>query len=354
MARGRWGGGSGFGDALRRGFGEGASFFSFALTLFTLWGIRVRLHLVFILYLVFEALGTLIPDRPGIELVGPLLVALFVLVLLHEFGHCLACRWVGGEADEIVMWPLGGLAMCRPPHDWRANLITTVGGPAVNAVIFPITTAVIWVLAGSPASAFFWPFSEGAVSNANFEFQEASGLPSLLAYSIFAVHLANATLLLFNVLLPMYPMDGGRILHAVVWSRTDDATGRRVAATVGIVCAVVLALFAMTIARDGSGGVTLIAIAFFCGLSSYMELRQLREEGGPLYGPGVGYAAPEFQAAQPSKRDLKREAREREEAEAREAELDRILEKISVSGMGSLTRAEKKFLEKASDKNRRG
>ena len=57
---------------------------------------------------------------------------LFLSILLHEFGHCFAARSVDGDATEVLLWPLGGLAYCDVPHTPRANLITALGGPAVN------------------------------------------------------------------------------------------------------------------------------------------------------------------------------------------------------------------------------
>src|SRR5205814_2483962 len=60
---------------------------------------------------------------------------LVVSILLHEFGHVFAARSVDGDAAEILMWPLGGLAYCDVPHTPRANLITAAGGPAVNLLL---------------------------------------------------------------------------------------------------------------------------------------------------------------------------------------------------------------------------
>src|SRR4029077_17752061 len=60
---------------------------------------------------------------------------LFLSVLAHEFGHCFGARYVNGDAREILMWPLGGLASVDVPHTPRANFITTVCGPAVNLVL---------------------------------------------------------------------------------------------------------------------------------------------------------------------------------------------------------------------------
>ena len=67
--------------------------------------------------------------------VAVILGLMFLSVLLHEFGHCFAARRVDGDADEILLWPLGGLARCDVPNTAWANFILAAGGPAVNLVL---------------------------------------------------------------------------------------------------------------------------------------------------------------------------------------------------------------------------
>src|SRR5262245_17931140 len=62
-------------------------------------------------------------------------LALFLIVLLHEFGHALACRQVGGEAERIMLWPLGGIASVKPPQRPAAVLWSIAAGPLVNLVL---------------------------------------------------------------------------------------------------------------------------------------------------------------------------------------------------------------------------
>src|ERR1700753_1788980 len=79
-------------------------------------------------------------------------LALFLIVLLHEFGHALACRQVGGRANRIVLWPLGGVAFVQPPPRPGATLWSIAAGPLVNVVLVPITLAA-WAI----ARAYGWP-----------------------------------------------------------------------------------------------------------------------------------------------------------------------------------------------------
>src|SRR6185295_17965259 len=69
-------------------------------------------------------------------------LSLFVIVLMHEFGHSLACRQVGGQADQIVLWPLGGVAYVDPPQRPGATLWSIAAGPLVNVALVPVLTAL--------------------------------------------------------------------------------------------------------------------------------------------------------------------------------------------------------------------
>src|SRR5579872_1049424 len=72
-------------------------------------------------------------------------LALFLIVLTHEFGHALACRQVGGTADQIVLWPLGGVAYVDPPPRPGATLWSISAGPLVNVALVPILSVlVLW------------------------------------------------------------------------------------------------------------------------------------------------------------------------------------------------------------------
>ena len=108
---------------------------SWSIPLFRAFGIQVKLHILYIIITLAMLLRVYTQSSSKGHLAEFALiwvVMLFVIVLLHEFGHCFAARKVDGEADEILMWPLGGLAYCNVPHTPRANLITTAGGPLVN------------------------------------------------------------------------------------------------------------------------------------------------------------------------------------------------------------------------------
>src|SRR5450755_3657144 len=86
-------------------------------------------------------------------------LALFLIVTIHEFGHALACRQVGGRANQIVLWPLGGVAYVDPPPRPGATLWSIAAGPLVNVVLLPILFGI-----GLLSRSFGWA---AATSNAD-------------------------------------------------------------------------------------------------------------------------------------------------------------------------------------------
>src|ERR1700682_6554747 len=108
-----------------------------ALRLFRFAGIQVYLHFSWFIVAAFEV--TQFSKRYQSPIWGLLeYLALFLIVLLHAFGHAFACRQTGGEADRIILWPLGGIAFVNPPPRPGAYLWSMAGGPLVNVILFPI------------------------------------------------------------------------------------------------------------------------------------------------------------------------------------------------------------------------
>jgi len=333
-----------FRSALLRVFGDGENPFSWAVTLYRAWGIRVRLHIFFIIYVVVKLIASFSPATIGWPYMLAMLASLWVLVLLHEYGHCLAARRVGGEADEIILWPLGGLAMVRPPHDWRSHLITVLAGPGVNLALWPLLGLAVLAATAEPGFVVFSPFALGTT------FSQVAVGHGWWVLALWWLYTVNAVLFLFNMLVPMYPMDAGRVVHSLIWRRSGEEQATRIATTVGLVAAGVLAVIGIV------GNETLfLALAVFGGLTCYFEkrqslFRQTAGDGIPGYDFSRGYAGMPGDESPPgpSKRDLKRLERERAEQE----ELDRLLAKIAEEGMQSLTRKERKWLDRTSAKRR--
>ena len=137
-------------------------------------------------------------------------VALFAIVLTHEFGHALACRSVGGTADTIMLWPLGGVAYVNPPQRPGATLWSIAAGPLVNvALALPLTVA--------------WKAAQAS----NLQ----DSMPNVY-HLIVAVLITDIVLLVFNIL-PIYPLDGGQILRSLLWFPLGRARSLLVASFLG-------------------------------------------------------------------------------------------------------------------------
>ena len=328
--------------ALRRVFGDGEDPMAWGFTLYRAWGIRVRIHLLFIVFLVARLIFTLPQDGIGRDFMLWLLGALFVLVLLHEYGHCIACRRVGGEADDIMMWPLGGLASCAPPHEWRAHLIMVLGGPAVNAALLPVLGAGVWIATRDFGLVVFNPFDPGTALGALKTPPTEVGTVGAQHWwltALWSAHYANLVLLLFNMLVPMFPMDAARVVQAVLWRRVGYDRSMLLTLTVGLAAAAVLAVVAVVVNET-----MLLAIALFGGVVCYMERRRLQFAGS------ASMAFPE--GPDDDELETRREAKAEKKRESEQVELDRILAKISDGGMESLSAGEKRTLKRATHHRR--
>jgi Zn-dependent protease len=138
-------------------------------------------------------------------------LALFLIVTMHEFGHALACRQVGGTADHIVLWPLGGVAYVNPPQRPGATLWSIAAGPLVNVLLL-----VILLVTGTLSHGAAWLVA-------------SPDLRALLR-SIWDINLG---LLIFN-LLPIYPLDGGQILRSLLWFVLGRARSLMAATMIGL------------------------------------------------------------------------------------------------------------------------
>lgn len=336
----------GGGGRWREGVGRAFSGnpFSWAFTLYRAWGIRVRVHFFYIIWVIIKMLQSMPQGQLGAAYMGIILASLFVLVLLHEYGHCIVCRRVGGEADDILMWPLGGLASCRPPFAWRAHLWTTIGGPAVNAILVVPLGALVMLLGGRWESVVFNPFDLGPV---------VGGLGGSWALiTAWSFYFTNWSLLAFNVLLPMYPMDGGRILQALLWARLGHIRATRIVVKMGFGAAITLFLFAVVFEQG-----VLMAIACFGGFACFQEWQQLKMmgDGDEAWRGGSGDTQEDVRrAVQQSERQRKKREAERRAAEDEQAQVDVLLDKIKDQGMQSLSAKERRFLEEATKRARGG
>jgi Zn-dependent protease len=224
-----------------------------SIRIFRLLGIDVYLSWYWLLVPIFGR--DLLPADSGVSLLWYVVeyVVLFGIVLTHEFGHALACRQVGGEANQIILWPLGGVAYVSPPQRPGAMLWSIAAGPLVNVALVPVFS-VFWL-----CSHFLgW--------------QET--LPEIHAF-LGAIWGLNLGLLIFNML-PIYPLDGGQILRSLLWFFVGRANSLLIASIIGFVgvfsAAILIALFW---ASGGAGSAAWLAVMdFFVAMNCWSGMRQ--------------------------------------------------------------------------------
>jgi Zn-dependent protease len=226
-------------------------------------GIGVYIHATFLFLIAWIGLTEWIATRSlGGMLIGILFTLLiFVSVVLHEFGHALAARRYGIRTNDITLYPIGGVARLeRMPEEPRQELWIALAGPAVNLMI----AAFLYIGLGL-ANALL-PL--GALSLAG------SSLAERLAVT-------NLTLLAFN-LLPAFPLDGGRVLRALLALRMDYLRATQLAARIGQGLAIVLGLAGFFV------NPFLVMIAFFIWIAAAQEAAMVRQRyswGGMPYTP---------------------------------------------------------------------
>src|SRR6185295_19070919 len=251
-----------------------------SIKLFRLAGIQVYLHwswLLLIIYFFSVRAGSYASHSwAALEYFG-----LFAIVLMHEFGHALACRSVGGKADQIVLWPLGGVAYVDPPQRPGATLWSIAAGPLVNVVLLPVLT-VLGVLSRNLGWADAMPNAHGLLR---------------------ALWFINFWLLIFNML-PIYPLDGGQILRSLLWFVLGRARSLMVASIVGfvgvagLVCVAALAYLALPDARGQA--VWLVVLCAFILMNCWGGLLHARVLARVARLPRHdGFACPACQSAPP-------------------------------------------------------
>jgi len=218
-------------------------------------GIQVRIHATFVLLLgLYAWMGYLSGGLEGARTVVVLMLLLFLCVLLHEFGHAFAARAFGIRTPDITLLPIGGIARLEkmPTSPWQ-EFIIAVAGPAVNVLI----VAVLHVFTrGMPSWDQLFridPENQG------------------VAMSLLKL---NCGLIAFNMI-PAFPMDGGRVLRALLATRMRHSLATLAAARVGQGIAVLFALAGLI--HGGVSMLMIIAVFIFLGAQQELVYARMRE-----------------------------------------------------------------------------
>jgi Zn-dependent protease len=216
-------------------------------------GIDIKLHLSFFFLLIWVGVPVLISGGSISDMLMEIvmILLLFVCVVLHELGHALTAKMFGTQTKDITLLPIGGVArMDEMPEDPKEEFLVAASGPAVNLVIGGA------ILVSLLISGFFTLPLDISTLSENFWVQLMT---------------TNFTLVAFN-LIPAFPMDGGRVLRAILGSRMDRVKATRIAANVGRVLAVVMGIAGLFV----NSWLILIAIFIWFGAGSEAKSEDLK------------------------------------------------------------------------------
>ncbi|MCZ2341071.1 MAG: site-2 protease family protein [Bacteroidales bacterium] len=379
---------------------------SWSIPLFRAFGIPVKLHLLFPIIALGFFLRQVAWEKGNIvwwpDVLMVTVVLLFAVILLHEFGHGFAARWVGGEPTEILMWPLGGLAYADVPQNWRAHTLFAAGGPLANVAIClacasglliggftpnlnPLSNPYVSQMSGPDGRTYTSdygmsvyqkdttvavdPPAKWLLLQSEARWQELNELvvKDLLYDRAVAPSWAvwlnrtfwlSGILLLLN-LLPAYPLDGGQIMQGLIWARSDYRQGAMVAAYAGYVVGVLFFIASITANES-----LLMGLGLFVLYSSWMKLNNPEAEDALFgYDFSAGYTSLERDDDEPvaprprrenvfkrwlRARAIRRIQREIEQRRLEDERMDQLLDKIAQHGKASLTDEERHFMERVS------
>jgi Zn-dependent protease len=349
--------------------------FSWSLPLCHLFGITVRVHLLLPLLMIGLVARVAFNEEaiPGTWVDAAVLMGLlFASVFLHEMGHCVAARQVDGEASEVLLWPLGGLARVDVPHTPWANFITAAGGPAVNWFLCVGSALALGFLLDHayrpPLDPFHWyPYridSAGHMRLYGWGGTEPYLTDHLGAILLSRLFYINWILLLLNVVLVGFPLDGGRMLQSVLWPTVGYRQATLYAVFAGFFC-----MFILFVACIAMNEVLPGLLAIFIYMACKQEWIQLETGGEDSvfgYDFSQGYTSLERDELPPPRpkqpnflqRWLRRRAdrkRQVEQEVQREEErrMDELLDKIQRQGKESLTDEEQRFLKRVANRYRK-
>jgi Zn-dependent protease/predicted transcriptional regulator len=234
-----------------------------SLKLFRVSGIDIRMHITFPLILIYVGAQFGFLARQGFNLNGAIFgvivtLILFAIVVLHELGHSLTALTFNVPVEEIVLFPIGGVAkLARIPEEPIQEFLIAIAGPAVNFAI-AIVMAIGGLIIAPILDLAFAP-------SLRINFADLS-LVAVFNY----VFISNLFLGVFN-LLPAFPMDGGRILRSLLATRLNYRRATRIAVAIGQSLAWLLGLLGFL-----QGNYFLIIIAIFIYLGAGSEERQIQ------------------------------------------------------------------------------
>ena len=331
-------------EEMKAYFANPLGLMQFALPIWRSSGLQVRLSFWFLLSALFTVIGDL---RGGVPQYIPLDLALILGVcLLHEWGHRVFARMVGGNHWEWVLWPLGGMVAPIAPRTAKATFVANVGGIVFNVALLGVIVGLVAALHGQFAGDRDSSLPLGfGVSIAGWQAPILHGLATVSLQCVFMI--------IMN-LFPCYWFDGGHLWHAVLWPFLGQWKAGVITCMAGMVLAVPFFFWSLL----GGFGNLLMILFWALIFADCFRRRQALVAAGPgvVDEDEASYNYLDTPEARPRKKRKKHwfnQARKRALADqAEQARIDAILVKVKEKGLHSLTWWEKRTLKKATARQR--
>jgi len=326
-------------------------------------GVQVRLHVFFLLFAVVALhLATRGAENHLFWVTVTCLGLLLASLLLHEFAHHLVARKFGGGAEQILIWPLGGLAPVHAPHDPQQELAIAIAGPLANLACCVVALPLLLIVFRAPLVPLLNPLDPPMGADGTLSWQV------VLTWMFWI----NWLLAVVNSL-PAYPLDGGRVLRAVLWATTKHNFRESAALTARVAKLTAVALWIAALYVNGSAeysfaALPLVLTGVFLFFGARQESDRLSEQDSEeaLFGYDFsqGYTSLEKTLAPPRKqrpgpikkwladkradRLLKQQRLEAEE----ERRVDEVLVRLHEQGPHALTEDDRALLARVSARYR--
>ncbi len=327
-------------------------------------GVQVRLHVFFVLFAVV-ALQLASQSSEPRQLYGALacLGLLLASVFVHEIAHCVAARRMGGSADQIVIWPFGGLVNAHVPHEPQNELTVALAGPLANlAVCLLIAPLLLIVYSSVPLLQLLNPLAPPTGQAADLNWQ------AMLMWAFWI----NWLLVLVNML-PAYPLDGGRVLRSLLWVTTKYSFRESAIATARVAKFTALGLWIGAWAANNNSEFSFVALplalmGFFLFFGARQEMDRLSEQEAEDaffgYDFSQGYTSLEKTLAPPrrqrpgmfkkwmAERRANRRLRKQQLEADEERRVDDVLARLHECGPHALTEEDRALLDRVSARYR--
>jgi|YNPNPStandDraft_1061719.scaffolds.fasta_scaffold52448_2 Zn-dependent protease/CBS domain-containing protein len=238
---------------------------SWSFKVMTVRGIPIRIHISFLLILLWAGYSGLVSSRGSwprsVLFMVAFVLLLFVCVVLHELGHSLMAQLFGVRVQDITLWPIGGVArIARLPETPLAEFLITAAGPAVNVAL----------AAGLGALALLWIGPRQMLTILSSPWLLERFLATMDLQALLVLLVANNIILVVFNLLPAFPMDGGRLLRSFLAAFLPFQQATRVASAVGQGLAIVIGAGALV-----SGNLLLALVGVFVFMAAWQERQQV-------------------------------------------------------------------------------